>query len=207
MRRGRILVLNGTSSSGKTTLASALQSASPEPYEVVGLDRWLKRVPPELFVVVDSADHPPVDGFLVPMREGIQIALPTLGPAAIEVLKEMYVSFAAGADRGTNLIVDDVLWHPAALALAISQFADRDAWLIGVLCPIPVAVAREQQRHDRARVGAAMFGELVHARTVYDTTVDTSVLTPEEAAARILDALQLNDRPRAFRKLRSGMTQ
>jgi hypothetical protein len=52
-----------------------------------------------------------------------------------------------------------------------------------------------------------MFGELVHARTVYDTTVDTSVLTPEEAAARILDALQLNDRPRAFRKLRSGMTQ
>ncbi|HEX2713077.1 MAG TPA: AAA family ATPase, partial [Candidatus Acidoferrales bacterium] len=139
MRRGRILVLNGTSSSGKTTLASALQSASPEPYEVVGLDRWLKRVPPELFVVVDSADHPPVDGFLVPMREGIQIALPTLGPAAIEVLKEMYVSFAAGADRGTNLIVDDVLWHPAALALAISQFADRDAWLIGVLCPISLA--------------------------------------------------------------------
>ena len=203
MRPGRILVLNGTSSSGKTTLASALQITLADQYEVVGLDRWLQGVPRELFIHVDRADHPPVDGFLIPMRDGAQIALPTLGPAAVSVLREMYESFAASADAGTNLIVDDVLCHPAAIALAIAQFAKRDAWLICVWCPVEIAIERERLRSDRAKGGAALFASIAHADTVYDIRVDTSILSPEEAAARIVAALSTADGPSAFRRLRS----
>lgn len=205
MKRGRILVLNGNSSSGKTTLANALLDTLPERYELVGLDRWLEDVPSEMRVIADSADHEPVDGFLIPMRDGVLTALPSLGPAAVEILRQMYSSFAARADSGTNLIVDDVLWHPAALALAIAHFADRDAWLIGVLCPIAVAVERERRRIDRAKGGAALFGTLVHAHGAYDLTVDTSVLSPQEAASLITGELSSRRAPMAFRTLRSRM--
>lgn len=119
------------------------------------------------------------------------------------MLREMYESFAASADAGTNLIVDDVLWHPAARALATSQFADRDAWLIGVFCPISITVEREKARGDRAWGGAALFADVVHAETSYDISVDTSILNPNEAAAAIVAALAHNDGPTAFRRLRS----
>ncbi len=200
---GRIVVLNGTSNSGKSLLANALEKSVPDRYEVVGLDRWLQNVAPDLFVVIDHLDHLPVKGWLIPMRDGVLLARPTLGPAALEVLREMYANFAARADMGTNLIVDDVLWHQAALSLAIDYFADRDAWLIGVLCPTAIAIERESRRTDRAKGGAALFAEVVHNHGVYDFTVDTSVFTPEQAAQAVRAGLSSGMGPRAFRELRS----
>jgi chloramphenicol 3-O phosphotransferase len=180
-----------------------LQKALPDRYEQAGLDRTLLTLPSDLFVIVDHTDHAPVDGWLIPMRDGVQIALPTLGPRALEVLEDMYASMEARADAGANLIVDDVLWHPRALAMAIAHFADRDAWLIDVFCPVEIAVEREKRRGDRAAGGAALFAEAVHRHGVYDIRVDTSALTPDEAAKQVVGALSLKPAPQAFRDLRS----
>jgi chloramphenicol 3-O phosphotransferase len=203
--RGRILVLNGTSSSGKTTLANALQKALPDKYEHVGLDRTLQSLPSELFVITDDIDHAPVDGWLIPIRNGVQVALPTLGPIAIDELERMYESFGARADAGANLIVDDVLWHPRALTMAITHFADRDAWLVDVYCPIEIAIQREKRRSDRASGGAVLFAQ-VHRHGIYDIKVDTSLLAPLEAAQQVIGALSPGRRPTAFRELRSKMS-
>lgn len=203
-RGGRIVVLNGTSSAGKTTLANALRQALPGDYEVVGLDQTLRTLPSELFVITADLDHAPVDGFLIPLRDGVQLALPGLGPAALVELERMYASFAARADAGANLIVDDVLWHPHALAMAIAHFASRDAWFVGVYCPTEVAVEREKQRLDRAAGGAVLFAEAVHRPGVYDMTVDTSNLAPDEAAEQVIAAMAAARGPSAFRRLRSS---
>ena len=42
---GTILLLNGTSSSGKTSLVKALQTLLPEPFLDAGLDRFLWMLP------------------------------------------------------------------------------------------------------------------------------------------------------------------
>jgi chloramphenicol 3-O-phosphotransferase len=42
---GTIILLNGTSSSGKTTLLKTLQAALPEPFLDSGLDRFLWMLP------------------------------------------------------------------------------------------------------------------------------------------------------------------
>ena len=44
-RLGRIILLNGTSSSGKTTLVHALQSALPDPWLEIGIDRFVFALP------------------------------------------------------------------------------------------------------------------------------------------------------------------
>jgi chloramphenicol 3-O phosphotransferase len=204
-RRGRIVVLNGTSSAGKTTLAAALQRALPGEYEVVGLDQTVRASPAELFVIVDDLDHEPVEGWLVPIREGVQLGLPRLGPAALEVLENMYASYAVRADSGVNLIVDDVLWHPRAIELAAMHFAERDAWLVDVHCPIEVAVERERRRGDRAAGGAVLFAGELRRIDAYDIRVDTSVLAPEPAAEHVVAALASGSRPTAFRDLRFKM--
>jgi chloramphenicol 3-O-phosphotransferase len=103
------------------------------------------------------------------MRDGPQIAIPTLGASALRVLREMYESFAASADAGTNLIVDDVLWHPAAQAFAIAQFVHRDAWLVGVMRPIGIAASVKEPGQTAQRVG-----QLCSERLFTPTTSMTS---------------------------------
>jgi chloramphenicol 3-O phosphotransferase len=41
-RLGRILLLNGTSSSGKTTLVRALQARLADPWLEIGIDRFVR---------------------------------------------------------------------------------------------------------------------------------------------------------------------
>jgi chloramphenicol 3-O phosphotransferase len=123
------------------------------------------------------------------------------------LLEIMYATFVARADTGENLIVDDVLWHPRALAMAVAHFAGRDAWLVDVYCPIDIAVEREKGRSDRALGGAALFFEPVHRHAIYDIRVDTSLVKPEEVARQIIKALSAARSPTAFRELRSKTGQ
>ena len=44
-RRNRIVLLNGTSSSGKTTLVRALQDRLPDPWLELGIDRFVFALP------------------------------------------------------------------------------------------------------------------------------------------------------------------
>ena len=44
-RPGRIILLNGTSSSGKTTLVRALQAILPDPWLEIGIDRFVFALP------------------------------------------------------------------------------------------------------------------------------------------------------------------
>ena len=48
MNKGKIIVLNGVSSSGKTTLAKALQEALDEPYTRLSIDDFINMMPEKL---------------------------------------------------------------------------------------------------------------------------------------------------------------
>ena len=45
MNKGKIIILNGVSSSGKTTLSKALQNAFSEEYLVLGIDDIIGMLP------------------------------------------------------------------------------------------------------------------------------------------------------------------
>jgi chloramphenicol 3-O phosphotransferase len=60
----------------------------------------------------------------------------------------------------------------------------------GVRCPRDIVLRREVERKDGRTLGQAeAHFEVVHRWGAYDVEVDTSVLTPDEAAARIKAAL------------------
>jgi chloramphenicol 3-O phosphotransferase len=186
-RAGRIVVLNGTSSSGKSTLAKALQAALPGPALVIGIDTFVFALPQryldqplwsEVFRYV--RDDGASDG---PFRI-------ETGPLGQELISGMHRSVAALATAGLDVIVDHVLLEVAWLDECRRLWADLDWWLIGVRCPLAVVEERERERRDRTLGQAAAQFAVVHAHGgSYDVEVDTSELTPDAAAARIVAAI------------------
>ena len=77
-RSANVILLNGTSSAGKSTLARAIQDAMDEPYLHTGLDHFLRRYPRRFMGEVDGWDDA--------LRDGRLVALPRVPSAPTRTL-------------------------------------------------------------------------------------------------------------------------
>jgi chloramphenicol 3-O phosphotransferase len=200
---GQIILLNGTSSAGKSTLAKQLQEILPQPYLHTGIDHFLAATPwSRLFVYSDSTSQTEAEGWFLPFQDGALVSAPRLGLVAYQWLDGMYASFATLAARGVNLIVDDVIYDPQVLRSAVTHLADLPVLFVGLHCPVAEAMRREHERGDRAPGGAAIFHELVHRHGCYDLEIDTAQASPTECSEQIRLALTQRHPQAALRHLR-----
>jgi chloramphenicol 3-O phosphotransferase len=172
----QVIVLNGTSSSGKTGIARCLQAILPEPWIVLGIDTLIWSLP------VDSVPSPVSATGLTFAADGTVVIDP--------VFRRLEVAFSAGVAAmvraGARVLVDDVF-----LSSAASQRRWQDAldglevlW-VGVLCEVAVAAERELARGDRVSGLAASQTEVVHLGVSYDLRVDTTRTEALECAREI----------------------
>lgn len=179
MQRGKVILLNGTSSSGKSSLARALQtllSTDDAPYFHIEAD-----------LLRDT--HPK-------RKLTKEVAMPNLLAALPE-------SLAVWADHGCNLIIDDIFGGEQVTNYA-RVFAEYDALFVGVRCAAPVLDAREQARGDRKIGTARDMDRFCHAHGLYDIEVDTSECSPEQAAETVQKHLETGPPPYALRQLRDA---
>lgn len=193
-----MIVLNGTSSSGKSTLIRALQARLDGAWLGVGIDTVVFALPKryldqplwsEVFRYVDAepgADAP------------FQIETGELGRQLVEGLHGMVASLA---DAGLSVIVDHVLLEPNWVVDLARRLAGHEVLFVGVRCPREVVVERERARRDRTIGQAAAQFDVVHRAGGYDVEVDTSVLSPEGAANVIARAVEAGLAERAFANL------
>jgi chloramphenicol 3-O phosphotransferase len=173
--RVRVLVLNGGSSSGKSTLALALQEILDGYWLRLGVDTLIDAAPARLTAV---------GGGLVLADDGsIEV-----GPDFRILERQWSAGIAALARAGGRVIIEDNFLSGAA-----GQRRWRDAlgdvptgW-VGVRCPPAVAAEREQARGDRIAGMAAAQAEAVHDGIVYDLEVDTSLEPIDTLAQRVRD--------------------
>ena len=173
----RIVVLNGGSSAGKSSIARCLQSMLPEPWLTFGVDNLMDAMPPRLWGSSSGITVDP-DGRI------------TVG-AAIRVLQEAWFQgVAAMAHAGVGIILDEVFLEGAAAQerWRIALEGRRVFW-VGVRCDPRVAAEREAVRGDRDRGMAASQACLVHRGVVYDMEVDTTDTTPTDCARLIAQRL------------------
>ena len=71
MAKGKIILLNGTSSSGKTSIAKELQRISDEPYLQLGIDNFINLLPKRYFGIEPADNEPAYEGFkwILPVGE------------------------------------------------------------------------------------------------------------------------------------------
>jgi chloramphenicol 3-O phosphotransferase len=171
---GTVIFLNGTSSSGKSSIAAELQRTLERP-----------------FLVWDSDGYRRLWGGRAPKApDGMRTA--RMG---------FHACIAALASVGNNVIVDSILRTDEHRSEMAGLLSEVPAYLIGVQCPLEELERRERDRGDR-RVGIArsQFDE-VHAHGVYDLEVDTSTMTPSECARRIREHIECSPQPSAFASL------
>jgi chloramphenicol 3-O phosphotransferase len=176
-----IIFLNGTSSSGKSSIASELLKVLDTPYF-----------------------HLAVDAFGA-MRS-VERTLELDGPAVTEVLRRTRAGFhravAGMAQAGNDLVVDHVLSEPWRLQDCLDVLQGLDVVFVGVHCPPGELERRERARGDRVIGAAAQQLQSVHQHGLYDFEVDTGTSSPRDCAEAIKEFLKRPPAQRAFEVLR-----
>jgi chloramphenicol 3-O phosphotransferase len=169
-----VIVLNGFSSAGKTSIARALQSLLAEPFLTFGIDTLLLALP---FV----AENEPfgIEFF----SDGRVVA----GEEFRRIERTWYEALATIARSGTGLIIDEVFLGGGASQARLRAALDGlDVMWVGVDCDVDVAMARERARGDRVQGMVAVQKSLVHEGVEYDLRVDTTATAAADCAALIV---------------------
>ena len=169
----RIVVLNGGSSSGKSSIARVLQESLPGIWLTFGVDTFIDALPGRGDSPKAGISYRP-DGTIV------------LDPGYRNLERIWYTGLAGMAVSGAHLILDEVLLaggtgqeHLASL------FYGVDVVWVGVHCDPEVAAAREAHRADRVPGMARRQALSVHGGMRYDVDVDTTHRSPEDCARDI----------------------
>lgn len=179
--RGTVIFLNGASSSGKTSIAHALQ---------------------------EKLDHPSIhlaEDTFFDMAAGARLGASAEERAyGVRILFGLYRSIGVFAALGLTVIVDVVLEDRTWLTECLRSLEGEDVLFVGVRCPLEELERRERARPDRTHVGLSRSHfDLVHAHGVDDLELDTSTCTSAAAAHRIMSEL-VDGRPfTAFDRLRA----
>lgn len=168
MSQGRILFLNGLTSSGKTTLVDALQSRREVYFYVVANDLFEQMVG-EDYLREDYWKH--------------------LAP----VILLMYRTAAMLSDQGHHVLIDGILVERPEITPHYQQLleiiGDRPLDVIDVSCPVEVCEARNAARPDRWVGQSAEQAALMNKGIHYSLRVETDKCSPEACADQILRAL------------------
>lgn len=182
-RTGRIVLLNGTTSSGKSSIARELLARLDPPWFHLAVDAFgaMRSVP--------ATDRLTAD-------EWPQVARRTRAG--------FHRAVAGMAAAGNDVVADHVLSEPWRLADLLDVFAPYDVLFVGVRCSLAELERRERARGDRQPGAARAQYEVVHAHGRYDLEVDSGVLDAAACADRIAAALaEPATGPGAFAALRA----
>lgn len=197
LRWPQLILVNGPSSAGKTTICRALQQATLEPYLVVGFDDFIFMSAPRYYRGADTGHQSERDAFTALGVEMIDTAQPgappsvtaRLGPVFRRLVDAIAPAVRALVDGGNSVIFDHVLHDRPMYESYCRAVAGLDVFRVGVTCPLEVLEARERSRGDRVRGRARGLAQVVHGFCDYDVMVDTGTGSPEDGVAAILEAL------------------
>jgi chloramphenicol 3-O phosphotransferase len=162
MARPNAIVLHGPTSSGKTTLAKALQATAEVP-----------------------AFHISLDAFVTMSNRGDMRSDEERAKAYKLHCENLRSTLSRVAHTEFDIILDLVLRDEAELQACLKVLSGRATYLIGLTAPLPVLEARERERADRAHgIAKEQIGDPVYRRH-YDLVLDTSTTTPDAGAAAV----------------------
>jgi chloramphenicol 3-O phosphotransferase len=159
---GNVIVLNGTSSSGKTTLARAFQAQSTEVYLLCALDAFWDMTPYK--IPAGSKNFP-----------NMKLALAK--------------SVRALAETGHNVIVDLVFCGEKTYGELTSELSGLKLIFVKINCPLDELTKRETARGDRAIGLAKSQYESIHEGVLYDLTINTLNTSPARCAQKLINYL------------------
>ena len=168
MEKGRIIFLNGVTSSGKTSIVEALQARR---------DVFFYALANDLFEQTVGECY---------LREDYWLYLS-------EAILMMYYAAKLFSDMGKNVIIDGILVEREHISPHYEQLcrilADNPLDVVEVYCPLEICRHRNIARGDRYENQSEEQAAIMSENIRYSLRVNTSRLSPEECADAILREL------------------
>ena len=168
MEKGKIIFLNGVTSSGKTSIVEALQERRDQFFYVVANDLFQEMV-------------------------GEQYLEENYWKYLSEVIILMYHTAKLYSDLGKNVLIDGILVERDEIKPHYEQLMeimkDSPLSIVEVYCPLDICKQRNIERGDRYESQSDEQAELMSKDIQYVMRVDTSVNSPAECAEQIVKTL------------------
>ena len=174
---GKIILVNGASSSGKSTLCQALQGRIDEPFWHFSIDHLR-------------------DAGTLPMQriDNGEFAWQDLRPAFFD---GFHACLPALAQAGNNLLVEHIVETRDWMSRLLHLLEPFDVFFVGIHCPLAELERRERQRGNRRAGEARQDAGSVHTFGIYDLEVDSTRQLHDNVNA-VLAAWRARAPPRAF---------
>lgn len=189
---GKIILLNGSSSSGKSTLALALQQRLQEPYQHIALDQFRDGLPERYRGLNAPPGTPGHEGLnVVPLdKDGERVTDIQFGIVGERMLAGMRRAIAVFAAAGNHVIVDDLILKTEYLQDYIDALHGLDTWFIGVHASIDTVIDREAARLGRFPGTAVSHFDTVHNHGArYDLEIDTTGTPASNCAQAVIERM------------------
>jgi len=177
-----VVVLNGASSAGKTTLATAfrdLRAVAGEFWLMLGIDDFLAKLPPGWKGAAPG--QPAYDAECVRFETTPAGARACFGGVGQHLLRAYHAAVAGAARAGVNVIVDEVVTDKTVWDDWRTVLAGVDVVWVGIRCAADVADERNRSRGDRFPGLARGQTLTVHEHATYDFEIDTTARPPRAA--------------------------
>ena len=178
---GKIILLNGPSSAGKSTLCRAIQAQIDVPFLQFSLDFFM------------------FGNQVLPSRRDETGAF-SWAEIRPKLFDGYFHCLPALVQAGNNLVIDYIIETRDQLDTLVQCIGHLDVFFVGVHCPLPELERREQLRGDRGTGDARRDLETVHTFSTYDLEVDSSHPT-DIVAEQIIGAWKRRQYPGIFQKI------
>jgi chloramphenicol 3-O phosphotransferase len=178
MAKGKVIFLNGASSSGKSSLAIKIQEISVEKFYHVQIDTFCNMVHGKFF----NLDY-----------------INTENSAA----SAMHNFILSLCNNGENVIVDSVILNQKEnwLKECVKLLHEIHVTFVKVYCPLHELERRELERGDR-KIGLSRYQlNNMNFNDTYDLEVNTYENTTEECAKIIINQVKSQNEQNAFKKI------
>ena len=162
----QVILLNGPSSSGKSTLSRALKdllgAQANQNFTIISIDDFMKLATDETIYEDD----------------------------VFEISGDMCAAALKDLQTADGVIVDHVITSTRIYDQLIEMLGGYPILVVHVQCPLEVLLARENARGNRCQGSAEASYEYLYPKEGYDLTVDTHAMSTEACAAEIVRALK-----------------
>jgi chloramphenicol 3-O phosphotransferase len=189
----QLILLNGVSSAGKSSLTTALQAELPEPYMRIGLDSFVFEGAPLRWLGTAEGIR------FEPQEDGTTVVV--MGESALLMQRAFHRAVRASVDAGVRMIVDEAILRRDMFEDWVAALAGLDVCFVGVMCDLDELERREKARRDRSKGMVRWQFGVTHSFADYDLTVDTTSAPSSACAAALIAALPGRARPTVFERL------
>lgn len=200
---GKIILLNGTPRSGKSSIVKEIQKTFDGIWMNLGVDVLMAATPEKYLPGIG-------------LRPGGE--RPDLEPILRKMYLGLYASIAAHSRLGLNVVADLDHHNDYAAPLEIFQECGRlikgcPVMIVGIHCPIEEIMERRietwhkgYEKDGSVPLPVQRWQQAVHQNMSYDLELDTSLLSPIECARLIAQRINAKEPCQALDKMLNHKT-